>query len=331
MKNRKTLGKGNAIGGALITNKVFFVLILLVTVVSVLTPKFLQADNILNVLRQVSSNTLIALGFTFVIASGYFDLSVGANLALTGIMMSKMLVSGVSLPVVLITGLILGIIFSTVNAIIISIFDVPAFIVTLATQSVYRGACYLITGMKPISGLPSEFVSIGQGYLGNIPIPVIIMVVMIIVMHIVLTRTAFGRHVIAIGGNAGATRVCGISLSKVRYGVYALSGLCVGMASIITTARAASGQVAAGNNVEMDVIAACVIGGTSMAGGTGNILGTFVGCLIVGVVSNSLNLLKVDSNWQIVAKGLMILLSLILDCSSTKILQNVRKKKTIEK
>jgi ribose/xylose/arabinose/galactoside ABC-type transport system permease subunit len=183
--------------------------------------------------------------------------------------------------------------------------------------------------MVPVTNLPASFIKLGQGYLGPIPIPVIIMLSIVIIAYIISNYSMFGRYVIAMGGNKEAARVCGINIKLVRLGVYITSGVCAAMSSVVMTARSASAQIGAGLNMEMDVIAAVVIGGTEMIGGNMNIVGTFFGCVIVGMVTNGMNLLGVNSNFQIIAKGLLILLALILDRGTTQFYANLSKKQAL--
>ena len=321
-------------GKALVTqllmgNKAAVILLILIAVMSSISPVFFTADNITNVIRQVAYSAILGAGYTLVLSSGQFDLSIGTMVGLVGVIMGKLLVGGVPVPFAILGGVLAGMAFSALNSTIVTVFNLPAFIVTLATMSVYKGATYIITKMVPISNLPASFISLGQGYLGSVPIPIFIMVFMVAVMYIILTRTKFGRHSLAMGGNSEAARVSGINISWVRLRVYMTMGVYVAIASVVLTARSASAQIAAGQNTELDAIAAVVLGGTPMSGGHANVFGTFFGCLIVGVVNNGLNLTGVDSNWQIIAKGLLILFAIILDVVSTRIFASISKKKNV--
>lgn len=293
--------------------KVFLVLIIIVVALALMTDKFLTQQNITNVLRQVSINAIIALAFTLVLAIAEIELSVGAIVGLSGMVMAALVQQGLPIPIVLIVGIVVCVLLELVNAFLITIFKLPSFIVTLATTNVFRGIIYVSTKMVAIYGLDSKFLFFGQGYVGVIPVPIIIMLVVFLVVLYISKKTTFGRYTIALGGNREAARACGINTSRVRYGVFALMGVCAGIASVIITGRAASAQVDAGSGMEMDAIAAAVIGGTSMNGGNANVIGTLAGCLIVGVVNNGLNLLSVDSNWQVIVKGLLILFAVVLD------------------
>ena len=302
-------------------NKTFLILLFMVLLLGLTTSTFFTKDNILNVLRQVSVNVIVSVGFTFVIAMGGIDLSVGSIIGLGGSLMALLMVRGWPLFPVLIIGVLFGLFCGCLNASIITLLHVPPFIATLATSSLFRGACYLLTGMKAVYGLLDSFIFIGQGYLFGIPFQIYIMIIVVAIIYIIMNRTSFGRHVIAMGGNEEATRVCGINITKTRYGIFAVVGLCAGIGSVILTARSSSGQISAGQNMEMDAIASVVIGGTALSGGNANIMGTVAGCFIVGIVSNGLNLLGVDSNWQIIAKGIMILFAISVDIMSTRVYQ----------
>lgn len=308
-------------------NKALLILLLLGVVMSLLSDVFFTPGNLLNVIRQVAYSVTLASGFTLVLSSGNMDLSIGCMVGLVGVVLGKLLVSGVPVILAIMIAVICGAIFGSINALVINAFNLPPFIVTLATMSSFKGATYLSTKMVPISNLPDGFVAIGQGYTLGIPNQVYIMIGMVLLMAFILNKTKFGRYALAMGGNAEATRLAGINTKLVRLGVYATMGVYVAIAATMLTARSASAQVSAGLNTEMDAIAAVVMGGTPMSGGSANVIGTLFGCLIVGVINNGLNLLGVDANWQLVAKGLMILFAIILDVASTNLANKMSKKK----
>ncbi len=298
----------------LMGNKAFLIVVGLCIIMSFASPVFLRTSNLLNITRQVCVSTLLSVGFTVVLSSGHMDLSVGTLMGLCGMVLAKMIKEGnVPIPIAILITLLLGTVCGALNAATITIFRVVPFVATMATQSIFKGANYLISNLVPVAGLPDNLVFIGQGYFLGIPVPVYIMIVVIILVWIMMNRTKFGRYVLAMGGNAEAARVSGINVDKMRYGVYMVGGFCTGIASIVMTARTASAQVSAGVGMEMDAIAAVVIGGTAMSGGNANVWGTMFGCLIVGIVNNGLNLLGVDSNWQVIAKGVLILFAVIID------------------
>lgn len=303
--------KGNRFLDFLVNNKIIIVAAIMAVVLANLSPVFLKSNNVLNILRQVSVGIIIGSGFTVVLGSGHIDLSIGSQLGLCGIIMAKLMVAGWSPAIAILITLICSIFFGALNAAIISIFKLPAFIVTMATSNIFLGVSYLITKMAPVIGLPDSIINIGQGSLIEIPIPIYIMLLTVIIVYIIVNYTAFGRYAIAVGGNEEAARVSGIRVDLVRLESYVFLSLCGGVAAIIQTARSASAQVAAGQGFEMDAVAAVVMGGTALNGGNANVIGTVFGALIVGMVNNGLNLLGVDSSWQVVAKGLLILIAVI--------------------
>lgn len=290
-------------------------LIFLIAVLSILSPNFLTVNNILNVLRQVSINALIAFGMTFVILTGGIDLSVGSILALAGALTGGLLASGMDPLLAVLLGILIGFALGAINGFIIAKGKVAPFIATLATMTIYRGLTLVYTDGKPITNFTEStfFNSIGRGYVLGIPIPVIIMIIIFIISYFILRKTTFGKSVYAIGGNEEATRLSGIKVDRIKIIVYSISGALAALAGIILTSRLNSAQPTAGASYELDAIAAVVLGGTSLSGGKGRIFGTLVGALIIGVLNNGLNLLNVSSFYQQVVKGGVILLAVLLD------------------
>lgn len=310
MKSKKT---NIILNSFLVGNKAIAIVVLLSIVLSVISPHFFTSRNLMNVLRQVCVSTITAVGFCMILGSNHIDLSLGSTVAMTGVIMGMLMKAGCPIPVAILLGLTVGAGIGAVNATIITIFKLPPFIVTLAMQQVLRGATYLITGMLPVTDLPDAFVWLGQGYVMGIPVPVYIMLIMVAIVWIIINRTQFGRYLLAIGGNEDAAYVSGINVNRVRMWVFMANSMCAVVAAVVLTARSASAQPSAGLTMEMDAIAASVIGGTSMNGGSVNVVGAFLGALVVGIVNNGLNLLGIDSNWQTVSKGLLILFAVILD------------------
>ena len=292
-------------------------LIVFSVIVAFINSRFMTTSNILNILRQTSINAVIATGMTFVILTGGIDLSVGSILGFSGAVAAMMLASGVdsiiAIPVALIVGLVVG----ALNGVLISKGKLQPFIVTLATMTMLRGATLVFTDGKPIgTGFEANsklFAWFGNGYMLGIPVPIIVIIVTFLVALFVLTQTKIGRYVYALGGNEEATKLSGISTDKVKIFVYAISGMMAALAGIIITSRLSSAQPTAGSGYELDAIAAVVLGGTSLAGGTGTIVGTMIGALIIGVLNNALNLMDVSSYFQMLAKGSVILLAVLLD------------------
>lgn len=275
---------------------------------------FLTPKNVFNVLRQISSNLFLACGMTMVIILGGIDLSVGSVIALSGCVAAGGVVRyGMSIPVAIILGLFVGLLVGAVNGLIISKTTIPAFIVTLATMNVAKGLAYVYTGGSPVRVVTKEWQFLGAGYIGPVPTPVVILVIVLIVTSILMNQTKFGRHIYAVGGNEQAAKFSGINTSRVRFLVHVYTGLMAGLAGVVLASRMYSGQPTAGDGAEMDAIAAVVVGGTSMSGGAGKIGGTIIGGLIIGVLNNGLNLMNVNSFWQYVVKGIVILLAVFID------------------
>ncbi|RFA34027.1 ribose ABC transporter permease [Virgibacillus dokdonensis] len=290
-------------------------LLLITIVLGVMSESFFTLNNILNLLRQVSVNALIAFGMTFVILTAGIDLSVGSTLALGSALTAGLLASGMDPILAICIGLLIGFVLGAVNGLIIAKGKVAPFIATLATMTIFRGATLVYTDGKPITGLSDSFSfeMIGKGYVFGIPFPAIIMVIVFLILFFILHNTVFGRQVYAIGGNEEASKLSGIKADRVKIGVYSLTGMLSVLAGIIITSRLDSAQPTAGTMYELDAIAAVVIGGTSLSGGKGRIVGTLIGALIIGVIDNGLNLLNVSSFYQQIVKGLVILLAVLLD------------------
>lgn len=288
-------------------------LALLVTLLTVLSPHFLTVSNLSNVLEQTSINAVIAVGMTFVILSGGIDLSVGSLVALSGVALAGALHAGAPLPVALLAGLATGAAAGLANGLLITRGKLPPFIATLGMMSVARGLTLFVTDGRPISGFEAGFRSLATGRVLGVPASVLLAAALYLAAHLVLTRTRFGLYVYAIGGNEEATRLSGVGVRFHKAMVYVLAGLMSAVASVILTARLNSAQPIAGMMYELDAIAATVIGGTSLLGGSGTIGGTLIGALIMGVLRNGLNLLGISSFLQQVVIGLVIIAAVLVD------------------
>ena len=288
-------------------------LALLVILLTVLSPHFLTSSNLLNVLEQTSINAVIAVGMTFVILSGGIDLSVGSLVALSGVALAGGLRAGLPLPVALLAGLATGAAAGLMNGLLITRGKLPPFIATLGMMSVARGLTLFVTDGRPISGFDAGFRTLATGRVLGIPASVLLAAALYVVAHLVLTRTRFGLYVYAIGGNEEATRLSGVGVRFHKTMVYVLAGLMSAVAAVILTARLNSAQPIAGMMYELDAIAATVIGGTSLLGGSGSIGGTLIGALIMGVLRNGLNLLGISSFLQQVVIGLVIIAAVLVD------------------
>lgn len=294
-------------------------LLAIILVISIFSPSFLSLTNLLNVLRQVSINALIAFGMTFVILTGGIDLSVGSTLALSSAIVAHLLASETGFFPALFIGLLVGALLGWFNGLVITQGKVAPFIVTLATMTVYRGLTLVFTDGRPITIMGNDlaFELFGRGYFLGIPVPVITMLITFILLSFLLKKTTLGRKTYAIGGNEEAAILAGIRVHRVKWLVYTLAGLLSALAGVILTSRLNSAEPTAGTSYELDAIAAVVLGGTSLSGGKGSIVGTLIGVLIIGTLNNGLNLLGISSFYQLVVKGLVILIAILLDRKST--------------
>ncbi|MBN2355752.1 ribose ABC transporter permease [candidate division KSB1 bacterium] len=284
----------------------------------ILTPHFLTVSNLLNIAQQTSINAIIAVGMTFVIITAGIDLSVGSILALSGVVMATTLKAGVPWPIAVLVGLLVGFFCGIVNGFLITRGKLPPFISTLGMMSVARGVALMFTEGRPVSGFSDQFRFIANGEWFHVPLPVIVMIGVYLLAHFLLTRTKLGRYTYAIGGNEEAALLSGVNVNFYKTVVYGLCGLLSGLAAVILTARLNSAQPIAGIMYELDAIAATVIGGTSLMGGEGSIVGTLIGALIMGVLRNGLNLLGVSSFIQQTVIGSVIILAVLIDMALKK-------------
>jgi ribose transport system permease protein len=279
----------------------------------VLTPHFLTLSNLLNIAQQTCINAVIAVGMTFVIIAAGIDLSVGSIVAFSGVVLARALQSGIPLFAAILIGLGVGLICGLVNGLLISFGKLPPFIATLGMMSVARGAALLYTQGRPVSGFSASFRWLSTGEVAHVPAPVILMILVYAVAHFVLKRSKLGRYTYAIGGNEEAAVLSGVNVTIYKTVIYGLCGMFSGLAAIILTARLNSAQPIAGMMYELDAIAATVIGGTSLMGGEGSVLGTLIGALIMGVLRNGLNILGVSSFVQQIVIGSVIVAAVLAD------------------
>lgn len=291
------------------------VLLIIGVFLSLLSDKFLTSGNLISVMRQISINVYIALGMTLVIILGGIDLSVGAIVALTGTVTVGLIVNtGLPIAAAIAIGLLIGVVCGFISGTMVAEFKLPAFIVTMAMMNIARGAANVYSGGRSTRITDEFFSSIGSGYLfGVIPLPVIYMVVLIILITVVLNKTKFGTYIYAIGGNRESARLSGVPIKKVEIAVFTIIGLLSAFAGLVLASRMYSGQPSVGAGYELDAIAACVLGGVSMSGGKGRISGTVFGAMVIGFISNGLNLMNVNSFWQLVVKGIIILIAVVID------------------
>lgn len=288
-------------------------LVLLMAVMALASPAFFTLGNLSNLARQVSINAIIAAGMTFVVITGGIDLSVGSLVALSGCVGMLVIDRAGGDTAGILAGIAVGGVAGGVNGALVAWARIPPFLVTLAGLTAYRGLALIATGGTPIIKFEGDFRVLGQGFLWGVPIPVVIMAAVMLAAHVVLTRTAFGAHVFAVGGNEEASRLSGVSVAATKLWVYVITGWLTGLAGMVLAARLSSAQPNTGEGFELDAITAVVLGGTSLMGGRGTIWGTMVGALIIGVLNNGFNLLAVDAYYQLVAKGTIIILAVLLD------------------
>lgn len=290
-------------------------LLIICLILTILSDKFFKVKNFITILRTTSINAIVAFGMTFVIITGGIDLSVGSLMSLGGVLTSLLIAkTNCGIVVSFLAGLSVGAFIGFINGLCITKFKLAPFIVTLATSYIARGASYLLTNARPISIKEEFFYQFGNGMIENtVPYIIIYMLVVFVIMWFMLNRTRFGRRVFAIGGNEEAARFSGISIDRIKILTYVLSGFLAAFAGIITCAKMYSGQPVIGEDASMDAIAGIVLGGTSMNGGIGTLTGTIIGCVVIGVINNGMNLIGLNSFWQQVAKGIVILIAVYVD------------------
>ena len=292
---------------------IFLALVLLMTVIGIAAPNFLGAGNLYLVSRQISFVAIVALGELFVILTGGIDLSVGSVMALAGMGAAYAMTIGVPPPFAVLLGIFVGLVMGAVNGALVAYVGIAPFIVTLGMLSFASGLVLGLTKGWPITDVPASFLPIAQGSFLGLPIPLWIAVAIAVLAHLALSTTAFGRRTYAIGGNEQATFLSGIDVKRIKFFLYLIPAACASIAGIILVARFNSAQADTGKGWELDAIAAAVIGGTSLAGGSGSVLGVLIGACIMGVIKNGLVLMRVSSYWQTAIIGIIIVLAAVLD------------------
>lgn len=294
---------------------IYLVVVLLVVFFSISSQAFLVSSNLFNIARQVSMMGIAAVGMAFVLLLSGIDLAIGSQITVVNVLAAYIMVNmGMSPVIACIGALAVSTLVGFIQGWIIANVGMPPLIVTLSTMTIMEGVGYLISGGVPIFGFPESFALIGQGYIGIVPIPVIIMIVVMAVGAFILNKTYFGRYFYAVGGNEEAAQLSGINVKKVKYLVYTLSGLFSGIAGIVMLSRTNSGQPIAGKGFEFDVLTAVVVGGVSVDGGYGKISNVAAGVLILGILSNGMVLLNVNDYIQMVIKGAVLMLAVAFDC-----------------
>ena len=300
-------------------------LVLLIVILSIASPLFLKFDNLLNIIRQVSIVAIIAIGGFMVILTGGMDVSVGTLAALSGIVTAKLSIHlGVNIILAVLVAMCVGLLVGVINGLLTTYIKLPSFIATLGTMQVCQGVGYVITQATPISGFDKGFVELGRGYLWEIPWLVIILVVLYVFMSLFMKYTRFGTYCYALGGNKEAARLSGIRVNKMQMLVYICGGLFSALGGILVAARTNSGSAQVGSSYLFDVFTACVLGGTALSGGIGRLPGVLVGCIFVGILNNGMVQLNVDSFYQMVAQGVVLVLAVVLQAQLMR--QKVKKK-----
>jgi ribose/xylose/arabinose/galactoside ABC-type transport system permease subunit len=292
---------------------IFLGFLCVIVALSILEPAFLTTHNLINIMRQTSVIGIMAVGMTFVILTAGIDLSVGSILALTGVVCASLEHRGLPVPVVVAGTLLLGALIGTVNGVVTTKGRVTPFVVTLGTMSIARGLSHIYTGGEPISGFGTAFRFIGSGEILGVPVPIVIFALTVLIAAAVLRHTTLGRYTYAIGGNEEAVRLSGIAVDFYKTSAYAICGLTSALGAVVLTSRLNAGESIAGMGYELDVIAAVVIGGTSLMGGRGSVWGTLIGALLIGSINNGMNLLMISSYYQLVVKGAIIVAAALLD------------------
>jgi inositol transport system permease protein len=306
------------LAGAFRKNGILIILMLLFVFSSIFVEGFFSQANLINVLRQITVVTILSLGATFVIVLGHINVAYGSEIALIGCVACSVMVASGSLLIALLAAIGLGLFIGAASGFVITRFDIPAFIMTLAVTTVARGTVLLYTNANPISGMGKSFAFIGQGYIGFMPFPVVLLMLLFIIAWMLLNKTIFGRHLYAVGGNENAAIASGIRSKRVVIKAFLLDGFTTAVAGVVLMSRINSGQPAAGVSYEFDAITAVVVGGTSLSGGSGTVTGAIIGAIIVGIINNILNLSNVNTYWQQIAKGLIILVAVIADVVNKK-------------
>jgi len=288
-------------------------LLIIVVTFSFLSPVFFTLPNLLNILQQSSINALIALGMTLVIISGGIDLSVGPTAALSAVFGATMMVAGVPVPAAIMATLGIGAICGVFSGSLIAYAGLQPFIVTLGGLSLFRAIALIYTGGNPVFGIPMEFRSIINSAVFGVPTPIVIVAVIAVVLWLVMNKTPLGEYILAVGGNEEAARVAGVPVKRTKVTVYVISGMLASLASLILIGRLGAAEPTIGNLWELDAIAAAAIGGASLMGGKGSIVGTLIGAIILGALRNGLTLMNIQAFYQLLATGLIIIIAMLID------------------
>ncbi len=316
--------KENKVVNQIKDKAIWVVLVVLVIVFTAANPRFINPNNLLTLLRQVSMYGIASIGMTFVILLGDIDLSIGTIISFVNIICAHMMVNmGINPVVAVLVSIAAATLIGTLNGFMVSSVGIPAIIATYATQTAFYGLALIICGGMPISGLPKGFEMLGQGYIWIIPIPVIIMIICFAIGSFILNKTYFGRYFYAVGGNVEAAKLSGIRVGRIKYLVFAISGFFAGLAGIVMLSRTASGNASNGaDGFEFEVITCVVLGGVSITGGLGKMSGVVAGTFIIGALKNGMVLMNVNSYVQKIVMGVVLALAVGFDCLQNKKQQN---------
>jgi ribose transport system permease protein len=291
---------------------IILVIVVVCVFMSFRSANFMTLNNIKNILRQISVYGILACGMAFAMMTGGIDLTVGSTAGVSGAIVAKFVTEmGIPLAAAILIAIVVGGLIGLMDGTVIAYTGIPPFIMSLGVQIMLRGVCYLITAGKPIGNLPDSFQFLGLGNILGVPTPIYFMVITFVIVAVILAKTSFGRSVYAVGGNYEAAHHSGINAKRVLMYSYMISGLCAALAGVILAARNASAQPTGGNTFETEAIAACAMGGVSFSGGKGAVPGIFFGALLMGIINNAMNLMYIDSYWQQVVKGIIIVGSVL--------------------
>ena len=320
MDNRNTLKKRANLGSGLIREfAMLIILLVIIGILSILSPKFAQFENFINIFKQTAINGILATGMALVILTGGFDLSVGSTVGLSGVVAALLAQGNYPIYVPIIAAIIIGAVAGLFNGALVAYAGIPAFVVTLGSQSIIRGLAYVVSGGRPVFGVSKAYENLAGGKIfGVVPFLVIYLIIIVLLVGFILSKTVYGRRLYAVGGNEEAAKVSGINVKKMKMSAFMIAGLLSGIAGMLLTSRAISGSPQTGEGYELDAIAAVVIGGFSLNGGSGKWYGIIIGALILSVLGNGLDILGIKSFYQLILKGSIVILAVYFDVRSRK-------------
>jgi ribose transport system permease protein len=295
------------------SNVMLIILIVMLIIFAILSPNFRSFKNIMNICTQNAYFIIASIGVSLIMISGGTDLSVGQLMAVVGVGIAMLMEAGLPVVVAILLGIGIGVLLGCFNGLASNILKIHPMIVTLATMTIFKGISYTLSGSKSFFNFADSYIQIGQGYVGPVSVPVIIAIVIALIVHFMLEKTCFGRFIYAVGGNAETARLAGVNVKKIKLLVFAIGGALFALAAIILTARGGSASSSIGPGVEFDCITACVLGGISFIGGEGKVKGAVIGCLILGVLSNGMQMVGMGVYIQYIVKGLILMASIGYD------------------